>query len=214
MRGAECWSDHRMVRARLSVMCRKQLSSLVHTKGVKHLKVNEIKSDNVRIAFNSKMAELLNQRLLSSLPAKDKLASLVDSTKEAAQQHLSADSKRAGDWFKKNEYIIKPALERRSKLLCSKTDLARVKYVKQKDVVQKLIRHVKNKWFQAKAADIELKMSRSRSAWKNIKQLQQARRGLRPVTPRALKNEDGTLCESADECNERWKRGPEYSQSF
>ena len=74
MRGAECWSDHRMVRARLSVMCRlkrKQLSSLVCTKGAKHLKVNELKTDNVRIAFNSKMAELLNQRWSSSLPAKE-----------------------------------------------------------------------------------------------------------------------------------------------
>ena len=78
--------------------------------------------------------------------------------------------------------------------------------MKQKGVVQKLIRHVKNKWFQAKAAEIELKMSRSRSAWKSIRQLQQARWGLRPVTPRALKNEDGTPCKSADECNERRKR--------
>ena len=78
--------------------------------------------------------------------------------------------------------------------------------MKQKGAVQKLIRHVKNKWFQAKAVEIELKISRSRPAWKSIKQLQQARRGLRRVTPRALKNEDGTPCKSADECNDRWKR--------
>ena len=136
MRSAECWSDHRMVRARLSVMCRpkrKQLSNPVCSKGAKHLKVNELKTDNVRTAFNSKMAELLNQRWSSSLPAKDKLATLVDSTKEVAKQYLPVDKKRAPDWFKENEHIIKPALEKRSNLLrswlSSKADADRVNYV-------------------------------------------------------------------------------------
>jgi hypothetical protein len=42
-----------------------------------------------------------------------------------------------------------------------------VNYVRQKGAFQKLIKHVKNKWFQVKAAEIELKMSRSKSAWKS-----------------------------------------------
>lgn len=39
---------------------------------------------------------------------------LVDSTKEVAKQYLPVDSKRATDWFKENEHIIRPALEKRN----------------------------------------------------------------------------------------------------
>lgn len=98
MRGAEYWSDHRMVRAKLSVVCRPQRKQrTAHAKGPKHLKVNELKTDSVRNAFNSKMAELLSQRWSSSLPAQDKLATLVESTKEVAQQYLPVDNKRVAD---------------------------------------------------------------------------------------------------------------------
>ena len=34
-------------------------------------------------------------------------------------------------------------------------------FTKQKYVVQRLLQYVKNKWFKAKAAEIELKMNRS-----------------------------------------------------
>ena len=119
----------------------------------------------------------------------------VDSTKEVAKQYLPADNEREADWFKENEHIIKPALEERSNLLralwlSSKADVDRVNYVEQKGAVtvQKLIRYVKNKWFKAKAAEIELKMSRSRSAWKSIKQLLQARWGLRPTVTKREKD--------------------------
>ena len=86
---------------------------MAHAKGAKHLKVNELKSDSVRNAFNSKMAEVLSQRWSSSLPAQDKFVpTIVESTKEVAQQYLPVDNKRVADWFKENEHIIQPALER------------------------------------------------------------------------------------------------------
>ena len=79
-------------------------------------------------------------------------------------------------------------------------------YLKQKSAAQRLIRDTKNKWFQAKAAEIENKMNRSRPGWKSIRQLQEAGRGMRPVTPRALRKEDGELCKTSAECHDRWRR--------
>ena len=121
MRGAECWSDHKMVRARLSLLSRRprrQSSTNTRAKDAKHFKADELKNDNVSLAFNSKLSELLDQRWSNNLTAQDKLATLVDSTKEVAQQHLLADNnKRDADWFKENEHIIRPALEKRNNLL-------------------------------------------------------------------------------------------------
>ena len=210
MRGAECWSDHRMVRARILVTSRSRGRGKKPKKGAKYLNHNVLRTDDVRSAFDSQLSDMLDQRWSSTLPAKDKLTILVECTKEVAQKCLPAECKRNADWFKDNEHLIKPALEKRNNLLriwmSSKSEADRVSFARQKCAVQRLMRYVKNKWFKAKAAEIELKMIRSKSAWKDIKQLQLARRGLRPVPPRALKKEDGTPCESAEECKERWKQ--------
>ena len=90
--------------------------------------------------------------------------------------------------------------------LSSGSESDKTRYVKQKGAVQRLIRHVKNKWFQEKAKEIEFQIDRSKSAWKSLKQLQQAKSGLKPVAPRALRKEDGSPCKSANECNEQWRR--------
>ena len=209
MRGAECWSDHRLVRAKLRVnnSCRRRMPQNGQKRGAKRLNMNQLKSDDVRNSLTSKLSVLLNQRWSSHLSVQDKLQSLVDNVKEAANQVLTGVTRKTADWFLENEHEIQPALEKRSRLLrawlSSGLESDKAKYVKQKGAVQRLIRHVKNKWFQAKAKEIEYKIDRSRSAWKSIKQLQQAKSGLRPVAPRALKKEDGSPCKSADECNKR-----------
>ena len=55
--------------------------------------------------------------------------------------------------------------------LSSKSTTDKEQFLKQKSTVQRLIRRIKNEWFQAKAAEIEQMVSRSRSAWKGIGQL-------------------------------------------
>ena len=72
--------------------------------------------------------------------------------------------------------------------------------------MQRLIRRIKNEWFQVKAAEIEQIVSRSRSAWKSIGQLQQASGRLRPSVPRVLKDENGGICKTPADCHNRWKR--------
>ena len=123
---------------------------------------------------------------------------------------LSVSTRKSADWFHENEHVIRPALEKRNKQmkrwLSSRNDADRERYVKLKSLVQRLIRQTKNKWFQTKAAEIEDKMNRSRPGWKSIRQLQEAGRGLRPVTPRALRKEDGELCKTTEECHDRWRR--------
>ena len=68
--------------------------------------------------------------------------------------------------------------------LSSRSTANKERYLKLKSIVQRLIRKIKNDWFQGKAAEIEPLVSRSKSASKSIGQLQQASGRLRPSVPR------------------------------
>ena len=195
MRGAECWSDHCLVRAKLRMnnKSRRRITQQNgRGKGTKHLNMNQLKSDDVSNSLKSRLSDLLSQRWSSHLPVQDKLAALVDSVKEVANQVLASVTRKAADWFLENKHEIKPALDKRNHLLrawlSSGLESDKTRYVKQKGAVQRLIRHVKNKWFQEKAKEIEFQIDRSKSAWKSLKQLQQAEW---PQTGRAESSKKG-----------------------
>ena len=57
-----------------------------------------------------------------------------------------------------------------------------------------------------KAAEIECAMRGSGNAWKSIRQLQEANRGLRPAISKCVKDETGELCKIQADCHNRWKR--------
>ena len=145
------------------------------------------------VACNAPVVYLLNQRWSNDFPVQDKLAALVDSTKEAAQQVLPVDKRKAADWFYENDYMIKPALVKRSQLLrtwlSSQSEPDRIQYLKQKGAVQRLIRHVKNKWFQEKAAEIESKISRSKVSMEKHIAVTTGETWSKPISPRALREE-------------------------
>ena len=75
-------------------------------KGAKRLNMNQLKSDDVRNSLTSKLSVLLNQRWSSHLSVQDKLESLVDSVKEAANQVLTGVTRKTADWFLENEHEI------------------------------------------------------------------------------------------------------------
>ena len=62
MRGAECWSDHRIVRAKILVTSRSRGRGKEPKKGNKHLNHNVLRTDDVRSAFDSQLSDMLDQR--------------------------------------------------------------------------------------------------------------------------------------------------------
>ena len=106
--------------------------------------------------------------------------------------------------------MIRLALKKRNLALgvwlASKRDEDRRLYLKEKRELQHLIRKLKNQWFLSKADEIERSMRRARSAWKSIRQLQQAGRALRPSIPCTVRGKDGEVCKTPRECHNRWRR--------
>ena len=100
------------------------------------MNMNQLKSDDVSNSLKSRLSDLLSQRWSSHLPVQDKLAALVDSVKEVANQVLASVTRKAADWFLENEHDLKPALDKRNHLLrawlSSGSESDKTRYVKQK----------------------------------------------------------------------------------
>ena len=74
------------------------------------------------------------------------------------------------------------------KFLSTNSPLDKLEYTKQKAVVQKLIRQVKNN------AEIDVTVEKSDSPWKCMRQFQKSFEGLRPSVSRSIRNENEDLC--------------------
>ena len=113
------------------------------------------------------------------------------------------------DWFVEKEHVIRPELEKqntlRKKWLTSGTVEDKHTYLKQKSAIQRMLWKIKNHRYQMKATEIECAMRGSGNAWKSIRQLQEANRGLRPTISKCVKDETGELCMTQADCHNRWK---------
>ena len=78
--------------------------------------------------------------------------------------------------------------------------------LKKKRAVQCLIKRLKYEWFSNKAAEFESSVKRNWLAWKDIRDLWRARKGLRPTITRVVKKESGDMCITPRECHADWKR--------
>ena len=72
---------------------------------------------------------------------------------------LPTKGKRTPDWFLEIAHVIRPGFYKREELmttwLSSRSTANKERYLKLKSIVQRLIRKIKNEWFQAKAAEIK-----------------------------------------------------------
>lgn len=103
MRGAECWSDHRMVRARVQVSAgsRRQLDK------IKKPNMRILQSEELQAVFDGRLSELLDQSWASCTSLNDKWDSLVTSVKDTAIPHYV---RPMADWFLENEHTIRPVV--------------------------------------------------------------------------------------------------------
>ena len=84
--------------------------------GQKHFNYSYLKEESIKSEFDSKVADLLNQRWESCESVQAKWKVLVKSTMESAEQVLPISNANAPDWFIEDEHIIRPELERRDEL--------------------------------------------------------------------------------------------------
>ncbi len=111
MRGAECWTDHRMIIAKLHMVVRPPMRLKKSSK--KCLNCTRLGKADVRIEFCHSLAEKL-AKVQTSLCSEDsmdqKWTSISSSLYEAAAQTIGHEGKKHQDWFDDNSDAIKSLL--------------------------------------------------------------------------------------------------------
>ena len=80
------------------------------------------------------------------------------------------------------------------------------KFMMARRSARKVVREVKNKWFQVKAAQAMRGRNNGKVVWKCIRDIQQSRRGLVPVRTPTVKDENGNPCVTPEQQQQRWRR--------
>ena len=165
MRGADCWTDHRLIRA----IIRMQIRPVTRKKaGQARLNCRALKDPDKCLALECRLKEeaalstSINTSSDTSSPCTlseewDHIAStLLNSTKEV----VGLSKKRHQDWFDDNSVSIHELLRKKRSaheavIRNPTSQPLRAQYAKARSDIQKNIRAMKNRWWQEKAAEIQ-----------------------------------------------------------
>ncbi|KAJ0183877.1 hypothetical protein K1T71_000300 [Dendrolimus kikuchii] len=154
MRGAHCWSDHRLIVTKLRICPRRPRRSLI--KKPASLNVDKLKD----LAVREKYAEALSEKLLPVNEVGDVDAAwgtLSSHIMDTASTALGNKFRRNEDWFDENDEILRAVFDKHRDLLRQhKRQRGSVAVVKASDLeLRNLTRHMKDKWWQDKASHMQ-----------------------------------------------------------
>ena len=219
VRGAECGTDHHMLRMKLDVRMksrsckpREDVSSKgrFDTAKLQGPSVDDNGEMTIRGKFQQRVGESVKGALDGIMSVEEKWEVIKKALCESAQLLLGKTKRRDPDWFLENSHIFKPLVEERNKLytkwLGTKKENDRRKFMKVRRDVRKAIREAKNEWFMKKAAKAQRGRHGGKVVWSCIRDMQRGRRGLVPVKMASVKDEEGNPCKTLEEQQERWRR--------
>ena len=113
MRGAECWTDHRLVRAVLALHI-----ALVHRNRPKTVRatynVTRLKDPSYQARFQQVLEEKL-QDCVTTEGSTEKWTSFKETVSKTAKEILGVKTRTHEDWFDENDKKIKEAIHAKNK---------------------------------------------------------------------------------------------------
>lgn len=154
MRGAHCWSDHRLIVTKLRIRLLRPRRSQIRK--LAYLNVEKLKDREAR----EKYADSLSRKLSSATEVDNvdvAWGTLASHILETASTALGNKCCRNEDWFDENDEVLRAALDKHRDLLRQHTrrrgSVADVKASDQE--VCKLSRQIKDKWWRDKACHMQ-----------------------------------------------------------
>ena len=206
MRGANCWSDHRVVRAKLRINSNPN-------KGKKSAPFDAYKLRDS--AYRDRYRESLMKHL-TDIPHE------VDGTAEsnweivksciykAGEDIIGRERKHQPDWFLENAKSLKPLIESKNRahnqMIRANSVASRKEFRKQQRTVKLAVDKAKEEWIKHIASEGEKEKKDGRTRWNNIRKLQMTYAGQRPSRSTAVLKEDGELKKNPAEVRSRWYR--------
>ena len=215
-RGAECNTDHQLLRIKLRV----------RGKGGYHRsspKKKNSKFDVGHLTGTSETCAARRDQYVEEVASKtltawteggtveEKWGVIRSAMVESARDVLGFEGRRhQPDWFRESEGSLEPLFQKRSSLYSKwlntgqKADL--LKFKEARRVTRKAMRQAKDAWFRKKAEKAELHRFGGKDVWRSIRDMQQACRGLIPQKTGNIKDEHGCPCTTVEEKQQRWRR--------
>ncbi|KAL4092460.1 hypothetical protein QTP88_026961 [Uroleucon formosanum] len=205
VRGADCDSDHHLVKGKLKV----KLKKLTSKKGmlVDKYDVNKLKDTNICRNFKQKLHETMNSLNINQEETIDaKWKAVKDAIKTATVTVIGKQNRTRKPWFNNS---CKEAFNRRKE---ARTQMLNNPYNREKVMAYKecqkeannIFRYEKRKYTKdvLEEAEIDHKVNRTRQLYQKIKSI----RGGYKKHEKFLKNDDGSLVTEQDKVLEKWRQ--------
>ena len=204
MRGANCWTDYKLVRVKLNIVVPRCTDRKEKT--CKPLAVHEL---NTR-ARRDEYQELLQQHLLDRPHNDDSTAegiwdSLKDCIGTSVEEAIGRGRRRQ---FEESSELLVSLIRAKNRAhldaLRSNTVANRKKFRRHQRSVKRAVDKAREEWICRVAREGEAAVKDGHARWDSVRGLQQAHAERRPTRPTAVMKEDGALTQGEEEVTTRW----------
>ena len=155
MRGADCWTDHFMLRSKLSLRIRPPTRKKAANR---KLNCDALNSEAVKQRFQDAMTARLDNTLIPGI--EEGWKSICTTAAAVAEDVLGPAPRKNQDWFDSNLQGIQEILNNKKKALaaslCNPSSIfLRDKYKEARANCQRILRDMENEWWLKLAADIQ-----------------------------------------------------------
>ena len=209
MRGAECSTDHYMLRTKLRMRIhvkRRKAPSEVP----KRLDVSKLRKQEHQTTLASEITKALEneESVAENADINEQWRDLKETVYKTAKDVLGHPKRKSPDWFQESEAIIQELLTEKEKLhkihLEENSERSKAKLTSAKAKVQREIRVIKDAWWNKKAEEMQEMADKNNShgLFSELKTIY----GPRTNTVAPVKTADGSkLCTDLQEITERWR---------
>ena len=215
-RGAECNTDHQLLRIKLRMSRLYQTAKTTatpHRFDVSKLvgtSLDEDGKNTPRGLFQELASKSVSEQWKAHGSNQDKWVAIRSALTEAAKTALGVEKRRYPDWFRESANSLEPVLQKRNQLylrwLGSGLSSDRQNFSKARSEARHAVRAAKNAWFTSKAEEAQRSRFGEKEVWKCIRDMQYGRRGLVPSRLATVVDEEGKPCTTAEAQQQRWRR--------
>ena len=209
MRGASCWTDHKLVRSKLNIKVthprrRKEMSSLPFA-------VHELAMSTKREEYRRALEQQLRDKQHSDdATSKQNWDMLKECIVSAAEETVGRGRRKHPEWFEESSDTLLPLIEAKNrahqKMLQCNATTDRKEFRKHQRLVKRAVDKAKEDWICRVAKEAEVAVKDGRVRWERIRSLQKTHMGRKTIKPRSVWKEDGMLTQGSEDLANRWSQ--------